>query len=68
MVSLPARKNFKKIKEKEKFVIIINEFGDSKSTIVKLIIKHPKKTFIIFALFKKKLRKVYKENFSNFKH
>ena len=28
MVSLPARKNFKKIKEKEKFVAIINEFGD----------------------------------------
>lgn len=51
MASLPARKNFQKIKEKEKFVTIVNEFGDSKSTIVKLIIKHPKKLFIIFALF-----------------
>lgn len=63
MVSLPARKNFKKIKEKEKFVTIINEFGDSKSTIVKLIIKHPKKPFIIFALFKKKIEKSLQRKF-----
>ena len=47
MVSLPAREIISKIREKETFVSIVNEFGISKSTIVlkiatvKLINKYP---------------------------